>query len=98
MEFSGLVTCGGRGGINDCCGGVGSGVPIGSGGFSTHGGNGGCDMSVLRLGVAKSTGFPSSSVTVRAGPLACFLLEQGHSCALLNVYPRVIRLVSSCTM
>ena len=35
--FSGLVTVGGRGGINDCFGGVGSGGSVESGGFGTHG-------------------------------------------------------------
>ena len=59
--FSGLVTAGGRGGIDggsscfsDFGGGDSSG-PIGSGGFGTHGGNGGCDVSALRLGEVCNT-------------------------------------------
>ena len=96
--FSGLVTVGGRGGINDCFGGVGSGGPIGSGGFGTTGGNGGCDMSVVRLGVSESIGFPSSIVAIVSSLLACFLLEPGHSCEVFDVCPGVMCLVSSCTI
>ena len=66
--FSGLVTFRGRGGIdggNDrLCdadfGGGDFGGPIGSGGFGTHGGNGGCDVSVLRSGEVGGTSSASS--------------------------------------
>ena len=66
--FSGLVTVGGRGGINGGndrfgdtnFGGGDFGGPIGSGGFGTHGGNGGCDVSVLRLVEVGGTSLASS--------------------------------------
>ena len=54
--FSGLVTAGGRGGIDggtNCFGDLGGGDfggPIGSGVFRMDGGNGGCDVSALHLG------------------------------------------------
>ena len=65
--FSGLVTvCLGRGGIDggsSCFGDFGGGDPggpIGSGGFGTHGGNGGCDVSALCLGEISGTNSASS--------------------------------------
>ena len=41
--------------------------------------SGGYDISVLRFGLAESTGSSWSSVTIGPGPLACFLLEPGQT-------------------
>ena len=81
--FSGLVTAGGRGGIdggNNCFGDFGggdSGGPIGSGGFGTDGGNGGRDVSALRLGEVWGTNSAPFVFILLWGPSACFLLELG---------------------
>ena len=64
--FSGLVTAGGRGGIdggNNRFGDFGGGDfggPIGIGVFGMDGGNGGCDVSALRLGEVWGTSSASS--------------------------------------
>ena len=94
--FSGLVTVGGRGGIdggNDRFGdadfGSGDfGGPIGSRGFGTHRGNGGCVASALRLGEVGGTSSALSVVTIGLGPSACLILEPGCMCS------RFTRLVS----
>ena len=42
-----------------------------------HGGNGGCDLSALRLGEMSGTNLASSSITFPGGSSVCFLLELG---------------------
>ena len=98
--FSGLFTFRGRDGIdggNDCFGdavfgGGDFGVPIGSGGLGTYGGNGGCDASVLRLGEAGNVASVPSIVMVGPGPSSCFLFDPGC------VGSRWACLVPSCTI
>ena len=82
-DFSGLITIGfGREGIIDggetCFGDFGGGDPggsIGSGGFGTLGGNGGCDLSRSRLGVVGCANSGSLGATSYGVVSACFLFE-----------------------
>ena len=87
-SFSGIVTGKVRGGIDDGSvffgdagfGGGDFGGPIGSEGFGTCGGNGGCALSVLRLGEAGGTASFLSDMTIGPGSSVCFLLDPGCAC------------------
>ena len=98
--FSGLFTFEGRGGIdggNDLFGDVvfgggDFGGSIGSGGLGTYGGNGGCAVSVLRLGEAGDVTSVPLIVMIGPGSLSCFLFDPGC------VGSKWARLVPSCTI
>ena len=83
VGFCGLITiCFGREGMIDGgevrFGDFGGGDPggsIGSGGFGTLGGNGGCDLSRSRLGVVGCANSGSLGATSLGVVSACFLFE-----------------------